>query len=71
MCQLIQRVSVGGRILFGKKKSFYKTPTLTDLRSNFMPTDDERNLLAPRVHEAGPAGVQYDIISILGTESNG
>jgi len=36
-----------------------------------MVTDDERNLPAPWVHEAGPIGVQYDVIPILTTKSNG
>lgn len=42
-----------------------------DIRSNFMPTDDKRNLPAPWVHKAGPTGIQDDVISILRTESNG
>lgn len=70
MCQLIQksqRVKECGLV----KKIFEKIWKLIDLRSNFMPTNDERDLPAPWVHKAGPAGIQYDVISILSTKSNG
>lgn len=41
------------------------------LRSDFVPAHDERDLPAPRVHKAGPAGVQDDVIAILSTKSDG
>lgn len=43
----------------------------TYVRSNFMTTDDERNLPAPWVHKAGPAGVQDNVVPILRGEPKG
>lgn len=40
------------------------------LRSDFVASYDEGHFAAPRVDEAGPAGVQSDIISILTAQSN-
>lgn len=35
-----------------------------------MPTNDEGNLAAPGVDEAGPAGVQGDVVSILAAKTH-
>lgn len=35
-----------------------------------MPSDDEGHLAAPRVNEAGPAGVQGDVVSVLTTQTD-
>lgn len=35
-----------------------------------MPTNDEGNLAAPGVDEAGPAGVQCDVVSILAAKTH-
>lgn len=42
----------------------------TDLRPDFVSANDEHHFPAPRVHETGPAGIQYDIIPILSTKPN-
>lgn len=41
------------------------------LRANFVPADDEGHLSAPRVDEAGPAGVQGDVVAVLTAEPDG
>lgn len=51
-------------------KALYFINSATDLRSDFVSANDEHNFPAPRIHKTGPAGVQYDIISILSTKSN-
>lgn len=38
---------------------------------DFVPPNDEGNLPAPGVDEAGPAGVQCDVLAIAGAESDG
>lgn len=38
---------------------------------DFVPPDDEGYLAAPGVDEAGPAGVQCDVLPIAGAESDG
>lgn len=43
----------------------------TDLRSDFVSANDEHHFSAPWIHKTGPAGIQYDIIPILSTKSNG
>lgn len=43
----------------------------TDLRPDFVSANDKHHFPAPRIHKTGPAGIQYDIISILSTKSNG
>lgn len=41
------------------------------LRANFVPADDEGHLTAPRVDEAGPAGVQGDVVAVLTPKPDG
>lgn len=41
------------------------------LRANFVPSDDEGHLTAPGVDEAGPAGVQGDVVTVLTPEPDG
>lgn len=41
------------------------------LRANFVPANDEGHLTAPRVDEAGPAGVQGDVVTVLTPEPDG
>lgn len=38
---------------------------------DFVPPNDERYLPAPGVDEAGPAGIQRDVLPVAGAESNG
>lgn len=35
-----------------------------------MPSDDESHFAAPRVDEAGPAGVQGDVVSVLTAQAH-
>lgn len=44
---------------------------VNNVRANFVPADDEGHLTAPRVDEAGPAGVQGDVVAILTPEPDG
>lgn len=62
---------MGEGLLFGKKRYFWKMWKQTYVHSNFMTTDDERNLPAPWVHKAGPAGVQDDVVPVLRGEPKG
>lgn len=41
------------------------------LRPDFVAADDEGHLAAPGVDEAGPAGVQGDVVAILAAEAHG
>ncbi len=41
------------------------------LHANFVPADDEGHLTAPRVDEAGPAGVQGNVVAILTPKADG
>lgn len=38
---------------------------------DFVPPNDEGYLPAPGVDEAGPAGIQRDVLPVAGAESNG
>lgn len=40
------------------------------LRADFVAAQDKGHLAAPRMHEAGPAGVHGDILAIPGTEAD-
>lgn len=42
-----------------------------DSRPHFVPAHDEGHLAAPRVHEAGPAGIQGDVVAVVCAEANG
>lgn len=44
---------------------------MNNVRANFVPADDEGHLTAPRVDEAGPAGVQGDVVAVLTPEPDG
>lgn len=42
----------------------------SSLRSDFMSPDDEGHFAAPRVDEAGPAGVQGDMVPVLTAQAH-
>lgn len=44
---------------------------VSNVRANFVPADNEGHLTAPRVDEAGPAGVQGDVVAVLTPETDG
>lgn len=46
-------------------------PHSCHLRPDFVATDDEGHLAAPGVDEAGPAGVQGDVVTVLAAEAHG
>lgn len=41
------------------------------LRSDFVASDDEGHFAAPGVDEAGPTGVQGDVVAILAAKAHG
>lgn len=47
------------------------TLALVGLRADFVPANDEHHLPGPRIHEAGPAGIQDDVVSVLSTKPDG
>lgn len=56
------------RSLSGGEDSFQHS---RHLRSDFVASDDEGHFAAPGVDEAGPAGVQGDVVAILAAEAHG
>lgn len=58
-------------LLVGKRGSPSRAAHWAHSHPDSVSADDEGDLSAPRIDEAGPAGVQSDVLAIPGTEPNG